>query len=64
MNFHSVPEATQNLHEISAGYFSEVPVAVGSGYAVEAEISLPRHGVTDVKSMLRCTKLQGSSIFE
>jgi hypothetical protein len=29
MNFHSMPEASQNLHEISADYFSEVPVAVG-----------------------------------
>jgi hypothetical protein len=41
MNFHSVPEAAQNLHEISADYFSEVPVAVRSEYAVEVEISLP-----------------------
>jgi hypothetical protein len=38
MNFHSVPEASRNLHEISADYFSEVPVAVGSEYVVEAEI--------------------------
>jgi hypothetical protein len=45
MNFHSVPEASRNLHEISADYFSEVPVAVGSEYVVEAEIFIPRHSV-------------------
>jgi hypothetical protein len=58
MNFHSVPEASRNLHEISADYFSEVPVAAGSEYVVEAEISLPRHGVP------RCTISQRSSIVE